>query len=210
MSISISLHVLLLLLPALKLSSGNTSLQSLLLDLLSQEFESLVLLFLLQELCNEQIVIILLRQILDLELRVLLHKYSVLIVNLLSDLCHGFEVLIQLLLFGLEVIVRLLLLAQVVLCLVLYVLDLLVQLTLCDDSLLKQRSLCLLVRSLDLNLQIFEILVNLFHKNLVVDVQLLIFAFETFLLFEHFQPFRRRWINPLQYQRIIIMLLYLL
>ena len=56
------------------------------------------------ELLQEQVPVVLLGEILDLELCILLHESAVLVVDPLSDLRHGVEMLVELLLPLFEVV----------------------------------------------------------------------------------------------------------
>jgi hypothetical protein len=70
----------------------------------------LVFLFLVDELLEEQVAVVLLAHVLYLQVAVFLHQVPVLVVDLLGDLGHGFEVVVEFLLLFLEVVGVLLLL----------------------------------------------------------------------------------------------------
>jgi len=95
--------------------------------LLSECLEPLEIVLLLQYLRQQNVVIVLLRQVLYLELRILLHKRTVLIVDSLSYLSHRIQVLIQLLFSLLKVIVILLLLVLLGFQLLLDIVQLVIQ-----------------------------------------------------------------------------------
>jgi len=72
--------------------------------------DPLIFLLMVDDLLDEQVTVIFLTKVLDLQLLVLLHQPSIVVVNLLSYLGHGLQMLIQLLFFLLIVILVVLLL----------------------------------------------------------------------------------------------------
>ena len=62
------------------------------------------LLLLVDELSEQQVSVILLRQVLDLQLLILLRQNPVVIIDVLRHLCHGFQMLVELLLLLLVVV----------------------------------------------------------------------------------------------------------
>lgn len=63
-----------------------------------------MLLLLVDKLLQEQVTVVLLAHVLDLEVAVLLHEISILVIDFLRDLCHGLQMIVELLLFLFEVV----------------------------------------------------------------------------------------------------------